>query len=197
MLPTKLCRFRKRMHFIEITLQEAINLSPHLRNQIAVYSVSELQLAWAQFCKDLIISSAYSNGISFTGKQIQRVSGVKSIRAAKTLISDATPTKTHGPTWHDPKEVINLAHRLNLDNRSTITASLGVTGLPTKELKSLRDYFMHPTKNTADIVRRYRWGTKFPLHHRYELISQPTRGGSSLIKSWMQQLSLVAELSCH
>lgn len=124
-------------------------------------AVVALHDAWNRFCKNLVLRSSYHQFETRSGQVHRPAIGRNQSEALQFLSVNlsAISSKSFGePTWFIPAATIDAASVLDVPNKSTIAAAIGVSTIhstvspsvgvqanasPPKEVQSVRNYIAH------------------------------------------------------
>ena len=118
-------------------------------------AIVQLQIEWEQFVRMFILDCA-------TGRYADRSGPVTSNlpsrpptreRAGHLLVS-LYKRRTREPDWYLPRDAIVAAHRLRLSNCHNISAVLGSSPWLLDDLRHLRNYISHQSKQSALEMRK-------------------------------------------
>jgi hypothetical protein len=155
-------------------------------------SVIRLHDAWARFCRELIILSAFGHTTTLGGVQLKpshsAISGRHSV--VPVLLSTYKRKKTE-PRWADAAECIDAAYRLSIMNLSTVAAALGATNSPADEIRRIRNFYAHRKQETAHRAIATNLFSTNSRPASFEL-ARYTNGGYRVIESWTRGLLIVA-----
>ncbi|UCM88617.1 hypothetical protein [Streptomyces marincola] len=111
-------------------------------------------------------------------------------------------SKSHGePNWFVPAATIDAADLLNVPNRATIAAAIGVSSIhstvspsagvqanasPPQEVQAVRNYIAHRGRNAAKRIDSLM--IAHGASNVLELLDSPAAGGIRLFESWIYDL---------
>lgn len=154
--------------------------------------VIRLYCSWQNYCRQLVLISAYGEPLSLTGAQVPRVlaSEAAAIKTVKDY-SRKTTGRAYEPNWADANKCMKAAQHLGIANFSRVAAAIGSTPSPAEDLRAIRDYYAHRNDETLRKV--------LPLPHLGgrniidlpDILRQPTRAGVSLFEDWILTLSII------
>ena len=118
-------------------------------------AIIQLQIEWERFVRTFILDCAtgffVSHGRSVTSSLRPRPA---TREKAGHLLVGLYPRRNREPAWHLPKEAIGAANKLDLSNRNDISAVLGVAPWRLDDLRYLRNYIAHQSKQSALELRK-------------------------------------------
>lgn len=150
--------------------------------------VVRLQHLWGEFSKELVLKSAIGDGFTRFGKMLVRVGTMKSPPSNQKLVD----TLKSGPSthWEDPDYAITQAQKFSVVNYHEISLGLGSAGL--HEIKAVRNYIVHPTRNSREKFERAARNRGASGANPDIFVKQRTLGGSTLFEEWSSNLLLAA-----
>jgi hypothetical protein len=172
---------------------QAVIAGNHRHSQLACeMAVVRLHDAWARFCRELIVLSAFGRTVTLGGTPLPRHRLIKRYGLVIPTLLE-TPGKGYRfePRWADATQCIDAAQRLAIANFSTVSAALGATNSPAENIRRARNFYAHRKKGTA----LESGATKlFASQARLEVLDLAayTSGNIRVIESWVSNLNLVA-----
>lgn len=166
---------------------------PLHRDGVAFLMV-RLQALWGEFCRELIVRSAIGDCETRTGMHLRPAPGVKHVRDIPAITKQFTKQPFWGPgsQWEDPNFAIRQAGFLNVANRNQIALGLGSVTTSTDHLKRVRNFIVHPNKDTrtkyTQAIRILGFRGSLPI----QLINQRLPGGVTIFGSWVSNLEIAA-----
>ena len=160
--------------------------------------VVRLHDAWARFCRELVVLSAYAWPLTAQGQRVPRASGIRDRREVIPTLFATYQSKTTEPPWHIPGECIGAARSLNLANRSEIAGGLGLSfpQSPTDQLRQMRNFFAHRNVHTAKDVEQIAISLGMPnVRYFHLLLVSVMPHGVPLFVLWVQRLRRMAWLA--
>lgn len=155
--------------------------------------------AWARFCRNLILVSAYGNPLTASGIVIQRVRGFNNQSDVLTWLRTDfhRPYQNWEPRWHIAHTSIDAAQRLGVSNFPTISSALATTPSPIEDMRIIRNYFAHKSRRNAldvrQIISRLVIQYQLPTNIGTNAILDSLIGPSTtLLWSWIMQLHRIA-----
>lgn len=174
-------------------------------------SVIALHDAWNRFCKNLVLRSSYHQFTTRSGRLLHPTTGRNQTEALQFLSANlsAISYKSFGePTWFIPAATIDAAAVLDVPNRSTIAAAIGVSTIhstvspsagvqanasPPQEVQSVRNYIAHRGKSAA--ARMAPLMTRHSACNVLQLLDSPVAGGIRLFESWVYDMLDMADFA--
>lgn len=174
-------------------------------------AVVALHDAWNRFCKNLVLRSSYHQFETRSAQVYRPAIGRNQSETLQFLSMNlsAISSKSFGePTWFIPAATIDAASVLDVPNKSTIAAAIGVSTIhstvspsvgvqanasPPKELQSVRNYIAHRGKGAAA-----RMSPLMSMHgasNVLQLLDSPVAGGIRLFESWVFDLLDMADFA--
>jgi hypothetical protein len=156
-------------------------------------AVVRLHDAWARFCRELVVLSAFGRTITLSGIPLPPCH--QSIKRCHLVIPRllATPGRDYRfePRWADATQCILAAQRLAIANFPTLSAALGATNSPADDIRRARNFYAHRKKGTAQESAAT---NLFSNRVRLEVVDLAayTTGNVRVIESWVITLNIVA-----
>ena len=157
---------------------------------------AQLQTAWSNFTRDLIIASALGTKRR-RGTIVRAIAGVRSRAEAESMVrSTAACTAmkfgTPYPVWHSPSFAIDVGTRLGLRNLSRLEDALGATLVP-GQIADFRNYLVHPGDKTRQKYEKLQ--AKLGMHRMepQHLLHQLHKPGLTVFTSWVRELQGIAD----
>ena len=155
-----------------------------------VQLVNRLMVLWGEYCRNLVIASAFGNAITLNGVRLGPAPGINGLAQIKAKLGNdfgAGP----GTRWEERDWALRRAMRLNPVNQNEI--SLGFGTAPSGNLKLIRNYLIHPNRHTRskyyqELVPVYSAAGLEP----YSLLMHRLPGGSTVIESWIADFQISA-----
>ena len=152
--------------------------------------VNRLLVLWGEYCRNLVIASAFGNATTINGLRLVPAPGVITlahIRATLGRNFGAGP----GTRWEETAWVTQRANQLSPMNQTQII--LGLATAPDQDLKLIRNYLVHPNEHTRsnyynDLVPIY---TRLRLEP-YAFLTNRLQGGSTVLESWIADFQIAA-----
>lgn len=162
-------------------------MCPVIHNDGKAFMIVRLQLLWGQFCKELIENSALGRCQTLNGTVLRGVvSGPRDIRRVVNRETGGKP-----PPWHRPMFAVTMAHNLNTQNYSQLQLALSHVS-PADDLKTIRDYIVHPWKLTRMAYDNLSVILQAPGIDPTSLLSMRGVGGNSTFRNWVTELQNIA-----
>lgn len=156
LLARRLPRFHQRLD----CLAEIIAAIDRVRDKtpeqvfIAERALIQIQIEWEHFVRGLILDSATGSFSNSAGRVYSTTfSSIRSREAAAHKLVSLFPRSNKEPDWYLTPKAIDAAMKLGVSNLSQIAAELGVTPWPMDDLRHLRNFIAHKSKNAALKVR--------------------------------------------
>lgn len=166
--------------------------------------------AWNRFCRQLVLVSARGDVLTASGARLGRSPAVAPGQRPLDALKTTYPLRIQNrpvwePRWFIPREAINAANALQIQNLRTVVTGLGLTqtlaglnaGSP-EDLRNCRNYLAHRSKLTFDGLDdlRLRLGLspRFPAD---ELPKSRLPGGATLFEVWCADLTIRGRTACQ
>ena len=157
MLNRRLFRFGHRVDAIVQTVDQFADDGRLTRGEtyIVERALLQLQVEWELFVRNLILDSATGRFSDGSGRVFSTLSIPTPTRerASHVLVS-LYPRRRREPDWYVPQEAIHAADLLAVSNFKNITACLGVSPWVITELRYVRNFVAHRSKQSALEMRR-------------------------------------------
>ena len=155
--------------------------------------VMRLHDAWARFCRELIVISAYAKPITAQAQQVQRAPQIKKRNDVIPKLMSTYRKRRFEPRWYDAAECLDAAKRLKISNFSVIMSGLGISPSPVEDLTYVRNFFAHRSYENAQRVVDITTQLNLSTALRPDLIVIETvPPGVSVFGKWVSQLHTMA-----
>ena len=156
-------------------------------------TVVRLHDAWARFCRELVILSAFGRTVTLSGLPVHpcNASITRCNSVIPYLLATPGPRYRWEPRWADATECIKAATRLSVANLATVSSALAASHSPAEEIRRVRNFYVHRMKRTVqDAVST----GLFPQPMRPDVfeLAAYTTGSVRVIESWVSNFVLVA-----
>jgi len=156
-------------------------------------AIVRLHDAWARFCRELIILSAFGRTITLSGVPLPPCH--HSIKRCHLVIPRLQTIMGSGyrfePRWADAAKCIAAAQRLAITNFPTVSAALGATNSPSEDIRRVRNFYVHRENGTAQQSRDTNLFVNRTRLDAFDLAAYTT-GNVRVIESWVANLNVVA-----
>jgi len=188
-------RLRSEMAWLCVEFKRAANVPATRQTQLTCeMAVIRMHDSWARFCREIIILSAFGNTITLSGIPLTR--SRPDIDTLGSVIPVLLRLKRSSvePRWANAYACIDAARNLSIRNFSTVVAAIGATNSPADALRHARNFYAHRGKETSKLAISTGnfVSTNYPLI--YDLNAY-TKGGLTLIESWVKEFDIVAVAS--
>ena len=189
-------------------LTQVLDSTPYLRNQhqlgqehqrlICDMGVIQFHDAWARFCRELVVLSAYAQPLTAHGQRLSRAPGIQNRHQVIPALLSTYHRRKYEPSWDQPGDCIDAARRLQVLNYSTIFAGLGLslTPSPIDQVRYVRNFLAH--KNAENARRVAQVAAEFGLTNvrvPEVLVMSVVHPGVSVFIQWVHRLRLMAWLA--
>lgn len=160
--------------------------------------VIRLHDAWARFCRELVVMSAYAEPLTGQGGRVPRAPGIRDRRHVIPTLLATYKKRTEEPNWHIPGDSLDAARRLNVQNYQSIAGGIGrsLPRSPTDQLREARNFFAHRNDDTAIRLRQVARNLGLSnLRQPYLLMVFPGAPGVSVFDLWVSQLRTMASVA--
>lgn len=165
------------------------------------FLIIPLQNHWAEYCLELIDSSAQGDQPTITGRALSPIFPGSSeedtrrqVRGIARTVADSMNFQY--PVWHNCGFTVNVARQLGLQNRDEI--DLGLSGNFTAGYATrLRNYVVHPGPTSRRDFLRVAAHYGMPDADPVTLLRSPQLGGSTLFEIWVRELQGAARKSAE
>jgi hypothetical protein len=148
--------------------------------------------AWARFCRELIITSAYGNTVTLGGATLAKSLPAISNRASVVPVLLSTYKRNrYEPDWDRANDCVDAGTRLAISNLSTVAGALGATNSPADQVRHVRNYYAHRRQGTCDraLATGYFPNLNRPIVYQ---LNAYTTGGITVMQSWIDGLLTIA-----
>ena len=155
------------------------------------YLMVRLQHLWGEYCRELVVRSAIGGCTTISGRVVSGVPQVKKVAHISSLLGmDLTDPKTK---WEQPRYAKRHARKLGVANYNEIDLGLSSVSHTANRLRSVRNYLVHPNKNTAprylQLTRVYGLRGLPPE----QLLRHILPGGATVFETWIAELVSAAK----
>ena len=163
----------------------------HLQQDGRERVIIKLQYYWGQFCQELLLKSAVGSYQTLTSGVLTpaNISNVPDIYVEANKIS-----RGRNFPWHIPTYCTNLAKKIGTYNYNQIKSGLSITA-PINDLRSVRNYIVHPSKETQVAYKRVAIKYGQPNATPITLLSTAQSSGGTLFGDWVSSIRLMAEIA--
>jgi hypothetical protein len=174
-------------------LREATSPRGERAEQLACeMAVIRLHDAWARFCRELVILSAYGHTSTLGGLQLTPSdAAIKSRSSVVPFLLKKYKRRKYEPKWARADECIEAASRLSIVNLPIVSAALGATNNPADAIRHVRNFYVHRGKDAALLAKSTNCFLDPRCPHVFDL-AEYTSGGNRVIESWTAALIVVA-----
>ena len=162
-------------------------MCPAIHKDGKALMIIRLQLLWGQFCRELVVTSALGRCQTITGTVL--IAAVTSPNEIRRVVNKET--KGRPPPWHKPVFAVTIAQNLGTQNFSQLQLALSRIS-PVDDLKTVRDYIVHPWESTRLAYIQVSRNLKAPRIDPVPLLAIRGKDGSSTFKNWVIQLQNMA-----
>lgn len=197
---------RKRIDYLESMVPNILVRPSRALDKDISFVVIELLNCWANFSRALYFSSC-RGARDGMGNKIVTTLPLGSLDDAldqavwrfKPSVAGLPGPWTHReePNWLDPNTLLILLQLVGASNSGDVSAALSFQTRALVDLPSLRNFYAHRTKNTAEKVRRMAITYSLPsIHHPAELCLGYAPGRpQSILADWVSELRLITDLA--
>lgn len=187
-------RLKGETEWIQDEFLLAIAAGNQRQSQLACeMAVVRLHDAWARFCRELIVLSAFGRTVTLGGIPLPPCH--HSIKRCHLVLPTLQAIMGSGyrfePRWADATKCIQAAQRLAIANFPTVSAALGAANSPAEDIRRARNFYAHRKRGTAQesgATSLFVSRTKLEV---FDLASY-TSGNVRIIESWVTNLNSVA-----
>lgn len=190
-------RLENRLSLIEGEMDELCTKGTLTKNEALALEkyLIQLQIEWEHFLRRLILDSATGQHDDSTGRVFSTLANPPKTREQALYSLLSTFKNDNGgrePEWSHSNKVIDAASRLKLSNFSTISGYLGVTPWPLDEMRYLRNYIAHQSKNSALKLRSEALTSSSGKISVAQIAFDYTPSGVQRYKSWPAFMKTIA-----
>lgn len=155
LLSRKLARIHNNVDALksEISAQEAIGISNLAQRRIIERCVMQLQLEMELFIRNYILDCATGKYKTSTGSVASTLAQEFENREAAHHYLSRVRRQAREPQWAIPTQAISAANTLGLTNYAHISAELGITPWEIDNLRYVRNFIAHRSKESAIKLR--------------------------------------------
>jgi hypothetical protein len=170
----------------------SVSTSPSRQSQLACeMAVVRLHDAWARFCRELVILSAYGNIVTLGGMSLTcSRPDIDSLASVIPILLKLKRAKWE-PRWASSAACIDAAQNLTIQNLTNVAAALGATNSPAEALRCVRNFYVHRGKDTSELAFDTGY-FKFKNQPVVFDLNAYTTGGVTVIESWVEGFEAVA-----
>ena len=161
-----------------------------IHNNARFFILIRLQMLWGQFCRELIIRSAFGGYHTISGTVLQKGASVTDWRSVQTVIRSRS--RNGHPPWHMANFSIDIARNLRIDNYGQVSMALGGIS-PIDHVINIRNYVVHPDERSR--IRYENTLRSIGIMVKTDPISllrSRVVGGASLLEQWVSDLQTLA-----
>ena len=154
-----------------------------------VQIINRLLVLWGEYCRNLVIQSAYGNVLTLQGNRLSTIPGINGfsdLRAKLGVDISAGP----GTKWDEPTWAVQRARQLAPANFTQI--NLGVGFAPIDPLRVLRNYLVHPNEHTKGRYQDLAIQLGYPGRQPNELLKSNLQMGQTVFESWIAEFQIAA-----
>lgn len=167
---------------------------------ISEMCVIRLHDAWARFCRELVVISAYARPLTASGSRVSKAPNIAFRRQVIPTLLNTYRRRRTEPDWYIPNESLDAARRLGVTNYYSLLSGLGasLSPSPTEQVRFMRNFYAHRNHSTSQRVSQVTLdlglsGLVKPHVVPLEII----HSGSSVFSLWVNQLRLMAQLAIY
>lgn len=148
--------------------------------------------AWARFCREVIVISAYGKTETLSGTPLGTCNpSIKNRGDVVPFLMTLYPHRRQEPSWFSAVDCSDAGNRLGIHNAATVTAALGAANSPANRLRETRNFYAHRKKQTA--IKAIAAGNFIGPHSPQIFhLNSYVAGGRTLLESWTDDLIVVA-----
>jgi hypothetical protein len=164
-------------------------LCPGVHKDAGAFMLVRLQLLWAEFCRELVMTSALGGCQTVTGTVLGPGAAVTSPNDIKQVVDNET--RGRPPPWHIPNFAVTIAQNLGAQNFRQLQLALSRVS-PVDDLKVVRNYIVHPWKPTRLAYVQVSRNLGAPGIDPVSLLAIRDSNGNSMFRNWVIQLQNIA-----
>jgi hypothetical protein len=194
-----LSRLRGESAWIQSEFLNAVASGNRRLQQLACeMAVVRLHDAWARFCRELIVLSAFGRTETLSGIPLPPChrSVKRRHHVVPYLFATSGPRYRFEPRWADATACITAATRLRIANLPTVSAALAATNSPAESIRRVRNFYAHRIWKTVQDAGGIGLFTS-PLRPSVFDLAAYTTGSIRVIESWVTGLLLVATVAAQ
>lgn len=187
-------RLNGELHWLQDEFLQISAAGNQRQHQLACeMAVLRLHDAWARFCRELIILSAFGRTVTLGGVPLPPChNSVKRCHSViPRLFATPGPRYRFEPRWADASECIKAATRLGIANVATISSALAASNSPAEDIRRVRNFYAHRMKRTVQDAIATGLFLR-PIRADVFELAAYTTGSVRVIESWVSNFILVA-----
>ncbi len=147
----------------------------------AVQLLNRLLHLWGEYCRHLTLLSALGGSRTLGGSPIAAAPGISTVSDVRNKIRPRFVGP--GTRWEDPHWALNHAVQLQITNINQI--SLGLGAAPAQEVKTIRNFLIHPNEHTNAEYLNLARTLGQPRLRPWILLRNRLPGGGTILESWI------------
>ena len=161
-----------------------------IHNDARSFILIRLQMLWGQFCRELIIRSAFGGYNTISGTALKKGASVTDWRSVQTVVRKRSNNRH--PPWHIANFSIGIAKNLRIQNYGQVSMALGGIS-PMDYVIGIRNYVVHPEEKTrANYENTLRAMGMTVKIDPISLLRSRVAGGANLFEQWVTDLQTLA-----
>jgi len=158
----------------------------------AEMSVIQLHSSWSQFCRDIFILSAGGSAYTATGIRLKNALGISSIGEVIPALLSTYKKRKREPEWSYSSDFVDAAKRLKVQNFATLSSAIGSTGSPADELRKIRNFFAHRSRESAEALRILSYHHSSVSLNVENLLARTNSSGITILEDLLVSLRRIA-----
>jgi hypothetical protein len=146
--------------------------------------------AWARFCREVIVVSAYGKVVTLGGMRLD--TSLPSIKSRSDVIPVLVALNSgRFPKWFAAGDCIRAANQLKIENLNTVINAIGASNSPADLLREVRNFYVHRGKGTAAlacVAHPFTGRRKPDIRQLNDFVA----GGKTVLESWSMLLVAIA-----
>jgi hypothetical protein len=187
-------RLKGETAWVQDEFLRSVTAANHRQSQLACeMAVIRLHDAWARFCRELIILSAFGRTVTLSGVPLTPCHrSIKRCHLVIPFLLAGPPRLQFEPRWADATKCIQAATRLGINNLPTVSAALAAANSPAEQVRRVRNFYAHRKLGTVqEAIATNLFTSRMKPHAVFDLAAY-TAGNVRIIESWVTNLVLVA-----
>jgi hypothetical protein len=155
--------------------------------------------AWARFCRELVLRSASEQPLTVGGTRLPLAPGITGRKDVLRVLRTVYTKFPWEPRWIDPQSCLKAANILKIPNYATVSSGLAVSPSPVEDLRKLRNFLAHRNEGTAAEVHTAASNIGIaPTANVIGILqSVPAGSGLNVLRTWVEQLQTMSEISAR
>lgn len=151
--------------------------------------IVRLQFLWGEFCREIIIRSALGGYKTVGGNILKPVATANVMSVIEKAVNKARSGRP--VAWHRPRFAVDVGKSLGIQNYKEIALAL-TSVAPFDDLLVVRNYVVHPSKETRMAFERLTWKLSALGTDPVTLLAIRRAGGATYFETWVADFQTIA-----